>query len=128
MESVIVRLSTMVGWEWEVPPNKEQELLKFLNTLGTERTTEAMGKHAAEMQEEHERRWEPFDHLEKHAHQLKRLAVMAETHDVRLTMKTIKALFWVVGHEGLRRLEGVLARLSAGATENFALDENEPPR
>jgi hypothetical protein len=46
MESAKVRLSTMPGWEWEIPAHREQELIKLLNEMGENKPTELVERHA----------------------------------------------------------------------------------
>lgn len=50
-EETIVRLSTMPGWVWKIPANREAALITMLNALGTEQTTDVLGKLNARMVE-----------------------------------------------------------------------------
>lgn len=128
MERVIVRLSTVSGWEWTVEPEKEKELLQALNRLGQERPTEAL-ETLAERMEKATEDWAPGKCWERHAEGVERLAVMAKRRGLDLSRDTAIGLSYMYGAdwcqelediyrpEGLRKLADVMEALIDGRSE-----------
>lgn len=126
-EGAIVKISTMCGWEWVVPPNKEHALIHVLNALGRERPTESMEKLAERMKKLTED-WTAYKMMERHAEGLLKLAVMAEKRGLHLSTEATRGLATMHGAEWAREVEDVYQpenlRKLADAMEE-ALEESE---
>lgn len=106
MEEAIVRVSTMVGWEWVVPPDKEQELLTVLNRLGEERPTKTLMTLAERMEKATES-WGPGKIWERHEEGISKLVVMAKKCGLELSRETAIGLALAWGADWCRELREV---------------------